>query len=63
MWRNYFAVATGTTISGSLGRQYGPVFSLSFLDVYASNLPNLLVKRLACQSLRWKADSLTKVGE
>ncbi len=29
-----FAVATGTTISSSLGRQYGPVLSLSFLDVY-----------------------------
>ncbi len=29
-----FAVATGTTISCSLGRQYGPVFSLSFLNIY-----------------------------
>ncbi len=34
MWRHYFAVATGTTISCSLGRWYGTVFSLSFLDVY-----------------------------
>jgi hypothetical protein len=34
MWCHYFAVATGTTISCSLGRQYGPVFSPSFLDVY-----------------------------
>jgi hypothetical protein len=29
-----FAVAIGTTISCSLARQYRPVFSLSFLDVY-----------------------------
>jgi hypothetical protein len=29
-----FVVATGTTISCSLGRQYRPVLSLSFLDVY-----------------------------
>jgi len=29
-----FAVANGTTIPCSLGRQYGPVHSLSFLDVY-----------------------------
>jgi hypothetical protein len=34
MWHRYFAVATGTTISCSLGRQYRPVFSLSILDVY-----------------------------
>jgi hypothetical protein len=30
-----FAVATGTTISCSLGKHYGPVFSLSSLGVYA----------------------------
>ncbi len=29
-----FAVATGTTISFGLCRQYRPVFSLSFLNVY-----------------------------
>jgi hypothetical protein len=29
-----FAVATGATISCSLGRQYGPVPSLSFLDIH-----------------------------
>jgi hypothetical protein len=34
MWRHYFAVATDTITSCSLGRRYGPVFSLSFLDVY-----------------------------
>ncbi len=34
IWRHYFAVATDTITSCSLGRQYGPVFSLSFLDVY-----------------------------
>jgi hypothetical protein len=28
------AAATGTTISCLLGRQYGPVLSLSLLDVY-----------------------------
>jgi hypothetical protein len=28
------AVATGTTISCRLGRQCGPLLSLSFLDVY-----------------------------
>jgi len=28
-----FAVATGTTISFSVGSQYGPVLSLSFFDV------------------------------
>jgi hypothetical protein len=31
---HYFEVATGTTISCSLGSPYRPVFSLSFLDVY-----------------------------
>jgi hypothetical protein len=30
-----FAEATGTTISCILGRWYGPLFSLSFLNVYA----------------------------
>jgi hypothetical protein len=30
-----FAVALGTNISCSLGRQYRPVFSLSFEDIYA----------------------------
>jgi len=34
MWCHYFAVAIGTTISCSLGSQYGSVFSLSFLDVF-----------------------------
>jgi hypothetical protein len=29
-------VAIGTTISCSLGKWYGPVLSLSFLDVYVS---------------------------
>jgi hypothetical protein len=29
-----FAMATGTTISCSLGRQYGPVLRLSFLDAF-----------------------------
>ncbi len=29
-----FVVGTSTTISSSLGRQYGPVPCLSFLDVY-----------------------------
>jgi hypothetical protein len=33
-WRHYFAVAADTITSCSLGRQYRPVFSLSFLDVY-----------------------------
>jgi hypothetical protein len=37
MWHDYFLVATGTTISCSWGRQYGSLFSLSFLDVYGSN--------------------------
>ncbi len=37
MWHHYFAVATGSAISSSWGRQYGPVFSLSFLDVYDLN--------------------------
>jgi hypothetical protein len=32
----FFAVATDTITSCSLGRQYGPVFSLSFLDVYGN---------------------------
>jgi hypothetical protein len=32
-----FAVATGTTISFSLGRQYRPELSLCFLDVYGHN--------------------------
>jgi hypothetical protein len=36
MWHHYFAVASDTITSCSLGRQYGPVFSLSFLDVYGS---------------------------
>ncbi len=36
MWRHYFAVATDTITSCSLGRWYGPVYSLSFLDVYGS---------------------------
>jgi len=31
-----FAVDTATTISHSLGKRYGPVLSLSFLDVYDS---------------------------
>jgi hypothetical protein len=31
-----FAVATGTNISSSLGRQDRPVLSLSFLDVYGT---------------------------
>jgi hypothetical protein len=30
------AVDTGTTISCSLGRQYGPLLSLFFLDVYGA---------------------------
>ncbi len=34
IWRHYFAVATDTITSCSLGRRYWPVFSLSFLDVY-----------------------------
>ncbi len=34
MWCHYFAVATDTITSCSLGKRYGPVFSLSFLDVY-----------------------------
>ncbi len=34
MWHHYFAVATGTTILCGLFRRYGPVCSLSFLDVY-----------------------------
>jgi hypothetical protein len=35
-----FTVATGAAISCSLGSQYGPVFSLSFFDVYDfTNLP------------------------
>ncbi len=33
-----FAMATGTTISCSLGWQYEPVLSLSFLDVYDMKL-------------------------
>jgi hypothetical protein len=33
----FFAVATGTSISCSLGRRYGPVFSLTFIDVYGLN--------------------------
>ncbi len=32
-----FAVATGTTISHSLGRQYRPMFSVFFLDIYRCN--------------------------
>jgi hypothetical protein len=32
------AVTTCTTISCSLGRQYGRVLSLSFLDVYGSDI-------------------------
>ncbi len=32
-----FAVSTGTTISSSLGKQYEPALSLSFLDVYGYN--------------------------
>jgi hypothetical protein len=32
-----FAEATGTTISCSLGRWYGPMLSQSFLDVYGTN--------------------------
>jgi hypothetical protein len=31
-------VANGTTISCSLGRQYWPVLSLSFLDVYGLDM-------------------------
>jgi hypothetical protein len=31
------AVATGTTISSSLGKQWEPALSLSFLDVYGYN--------------------------
>ncbi len=41
MWCHYFAVATGTTISSSLGRQYGTVDSQSFLDVYEKDTNNL----------------------
>jgi hypothetical protein len=33
-----FAAASGTTISCSLGRQYGPVLSLSFLDDYGCSM-------------------------
>ena len=37
MWNHYIAVPTGITISFSLGRQYRPAFSLSFLDVYGKS--------------------------
>jgi hypothetical protein len=40
MWHHTFAVATGTAISFSLGRQYGLVPGLSFLDIYDSKLYN-----------------------
>ncbi len=32
-----FAVATGTTISSNLGRQFGLLLSLPFFDVYSTN--------------------------
>jgi hypothetical protein len=34
-----FAVATGTTIFCSLARQYRPLLSLSFFDVYGWTAP------------------------
>ncbi len=37
-----FAVVTGTTISCSLCRQYRPVLTLSFLDVYECSIPRCL---------------------
>jgi hypothetical protein len=46
----FFAVATDTITSCSLGRQYGPVFSLSFLDVYALNL-GMIIPRLRMSNL------------
>jgi len=36
-----FAVATGTTICCCKGRLWGPMLSLSFLDVYACNCGHL----------------------
>jgi hypothetical protein len=42
-----FAVAISTTISCSLGRQYGPVLSLAFLDVYRYSITPLLQWPLA----------------
>jgi hypothetical protein len=35
-----FAAVSATMISGSLGRRYWLVFSLSFLDVYEDNTKN-----------------------
>ncbi len=56
MWRHYFVVVTGITVSCSLGRQCGPVLSLSFLDVYdatnnnsAYNIQWLFNQRIICQ--------------
>ncbi len=45
-----FAVATGTTISSSLGRQYRPVLSLSFLDVDGLNIASISARHC----LQWK---------
>jgi len=40
------AESTGTTIYDSLGRQYGPLFGLSFLDVNASLCLHWLLAQL-----------------
>ncbi len=40
---HYFVVAIGT-ISCCLGRRYGPVFSLSFLDAYVSSTSEIAIE-------------------
>jgi hypothetical protein len=48
-----FAGATRTTISCSIGRQYGPMFGLSFLDVYGGS-SRLMAKFFDNMSACWK---------
>jgi hypothetical protein len=54
MWHHYFAVATDTITSCSLGRQYGPVFSRFFLDVYGFFPRILLPEAKAAKNLSQK---------
>ena len=47
-----FAVATGTTMFCSLDRQYVPVLSLSFYDVYGA----IIFAIATCTTISWSLD-------
>jgi hypothetical protein len=57
-------VATDTTISCSLGRQYGPLLGVFFFDVYASNLSSQkgILTWAQCYKTNCRVKLLLKMG-